>query len=82
MQVKRAVAIDQALGFMQLYPSFSSVSLKRLWVLNDLFVRPSVRRGGVARRLLERARAWAVETGAKGLRTSSSITPCWCELLV
>src|SRR5438876_5496886 len=39
----------EAVGFTQLYPSFSSVSLKQLWILNDLFVRPDVRRGGVGR---------------------------------
>jgi GNAT superfamily N-acetyltransferase len=62
-----------ALGFTQLYPSFSSVSLKRLWVLNDLFVGPKVRRGGVGRRLLDRARQWAVETGAKGLVLATAV---------
>ena len=54
-------------GFVQLFPSFSSVSMKRLWILNDLFVDPDARRGGVARALMERARQFAVETGAKGL---------------
>ena len=72
-----AVADDgpgaEALGFTQLYPSYSSVSLKRLWVLNDLFVGPSVRRGGVGRRLLERAREWAIETEAKGLVLATAV---------
>ena len=63
----------EALGFTQLYPSFSSVSLKRLWVLNDLFVGPNARRGGVGRRLLERARDWAIETGAKGLVLATAL---------
>src|SRR2546430_17445335 len=57
----------EAAGFTQLYPSFSSVSLKPLWILNDLFVRTDGRRGGVGRGLLERARGHAVESGAKGL---------------
>ena len=65
---------DEPAGFTQLYPSFSSVSLKRLWILNDLFVRPDIRRGGVARALLERARVHAVETGAKGLVLSTGVT--------
>lgn len=60
-------------GFAQLYPSFSSVSLKTLWILNDLFVRPDVRRGGVGRALLERARKHAIETGAKGLVLSTGV---------
>lgn len=63
-----------AVGFMQLYPSFSSVSLRRLWILNDLFVHPDGRRGGVGRRLLERAREWAVETQAKGLVLATAVS--------
>ncbi len=57
----------RALGFAQLFPSFSSVSTKRLWILNDLFVAPDGRRHGVARMLMERSRAHAESTGAKGL---------------
>jgi GNAT superfamily N-acetyltransferase len=69
-----AVAEDgEALGFTQLFPSFSSVSVRRLWVLNDLFVRSGGRRGGVGRRLLERAREFAIETGAKGLTLSTAV---------
>jgi GNAT superfamily N-acetyltransferase len=54
-------------GFTQLYPSFSSVSMKRLWILNDLFVAQVARKRGVGEALLERAREFAVETNAKGL---------------
>ena len=64
----------EAVGFTQLYPSFSSVSMRRLWILNDLFVRSAVRRGGVARALLERARQHARETGAKGLTLNTGVT--------
>jgi len=64
----------EAAGFTQLYPSFSSVSLKALWILNDLYVRSDVRRGGVGRALLERARRHALETGAKGLTLSTGVT--------
>ncbi len=55
------------LGFTQLYPSFSSVSLQRLWILSDLFVAPHGRRQGIAAALLERARALAIETDSKEL---------------
>lgn len=68
-----AVEDSGALGFTQLYPSFSSVSLRRLWILNDLFVGADVRRGGVGRRLLDRAREWAIETGAKGLVLATAV---------
>jgi len=56
-----------ALGFTLLYPSFSSLSMKPLWILNDLYVVPEARRRGVARALLEAARRLALETGAAGL---------------
>jgi GNAT superfamily N-acetyltransferase len=65
---------DGAAGFTQLYPSFSSVSLKTLWILNDLFVRSDVRRGGVGRALLERARQHGVDSAAKGLILSTAVT--------
>ena len=68
-----AIADDVTLGFTQLYPSFSSVSVRRLWILNDLFVSPAARRGGVGRRLLERTREWAVETDAKGLTLTTAL---------
>lgn len=36
-------------GFVQLYPSFSSVSMVRSWVLNDLYVKESARKKDLAR---------------------------------
>ena len=69
-----AVVDGAIVGFTQLYPSFSSVSMKRLWVLNDLFVTPDARKSGAGRALLERAERWAAETGAKGLTLSTQIT--------
>lgn len=54
-------------GFAQLYPLFSSVQLKRMWLLNDLFVIESARRTGVARLLLERCKQLAVETDASAI---------------
>ena len=51
-------------GFTQLYPSFSSISLRPVWILYDLFVAPEARRRGVGRALLVHARAFAEGTGA------------------
>lgn len=59
--------LGSPVGFTQLYGSFSSVSLKRLWILNDLFVVPEARRKAVAGALLCRAQRHARDTGAKGL---------------
>lgn len=64
----------RAVGFTQLYPSFSSVSMKRLWILNDLFTHPDWRRAGVGRALLTRAEEFAREDGAKGLALSTAKT--------
>lgn len=61
-----------AVGFVQLYPSFSSVRLRPIWVLNDLFVAESARRQGVARRLLDAARDLARSTGAARLTLSTA----------
>jgi ribosomal protein S18 acetylase RimI-like enzyme len=54
----------EAAGFTQLYPCFSSVSARRLWILNDLFVSESARGRGVARALMAAARNHALQTGA------------------
>ena len=59
--------LNKSLGFVQLYPSFSSVSMQRLWILNDLFVHPDHRNKGVAKALMNQARDMAIQTGAKGL---------------
>jgi ribosomal protein S18 acetylase RimI-like enzyme len=56
-----------AVGFTQLYPSFSSVSARRTWVLNDLYVTSSARGTGVGRSLLERAENFSRAAGAKGI---------------
>jgi len=63
-------------GFVQLYPLFSSTARRprRLWLLNDLYVTPEARQGGVARALMRRARRLAEETGACGLELATART--------
>jgi ribosomal protein S18 acetylase RimI-like enzyme len=55
-------------GFAQLYPIHSSVSLKRVFVLNDLYVAEAGRRRGVATALLQALEAHAWAMGASSLR--------------
>jgi GNAT superfamily N-acetyltransferase len=64
----------RALGFTQLYPSFSSVSMRPTWVLNDLFVAEDARRRGVGGQLLRAARDHAMKTGAARLALSTAVT--------
>ena len=66
----------RAVGFVQLYPLFSSTAARprRLWLLNDLFVAPEARGGGVARALMARARRLAEDTGAAGLELVTAAT--------
>ncbi len=60
-------------GFVQLYPSFSSVSTARIWILNDLYVATFARRSGVARSLLKHTAAWAAKNGAISLALETAI---------
>jgi ribosomal protein S18 acetylase RimI-like enzyme len=59
-------------GFTQLYPAFSSISLKRAWILNDLYVDKEARKQGVGELLLRKAKEFAIETGAKSLSLSTA----------
>src|SRR5436305_1384982 len=54
-------------GFTQLYPSFSSVSLTRLWILNDLFVSPDYRKQDIGMALIKAAAQLGTKTGASGI---------------
>ncbi|MBW8889396.1 MAG: GNAT family N-acetyltransferase [Fibrobacteres bacterium] len=63
----------RAIGFIQLYPSFSSVSMRRLWILNDLYVHPEARRSGTAKALMAAAEGFARADGAKGLALATQI---------
>jgi len=54
-------------GFVQLYPLFSSTRMKRLWLLNDLFVHPDFRGIGISKKLIERAKQLCRDTKACAL---------------
>jgi GNAT superfamily N-acetyltransferase len=71
----------RALGFTQLYPSFSSVSMRPIWILNDLFVAEDARRRGVGAWLLRAARDHARKTGAVRLALSTAVTNTTAQAL-
>jgi len=70
------VAIEHSsiVGFTQLYPSFSSVSMKRIWILNDLFVAEASRKQGVGKLLMLTAENYARETEAVRIVLSTQIS--------
>ena len=53
-----------AVGFAQLYPSYSSTSLSRVFILNDLFVLEAARGQRVASQLLSAVESYAWSFGA------------------
>lgn len=65
---------DEALGFVQLYPCFSSISAKRSWILNDLFVVDSMRGKGIGKALLNEAKLLAQQSGAQGLTLQTHVS--------
>ncbi|MEH6437187.1 GNAT family N-acetyltransferase [Massilia sp. DD77] len=65
---------ESVLGFTQMYPSFSSVSLKRAFVFNDLFVAEAGRRRGVGKALIAASASYAKACGAKLLSLSTAKT--------
>jgi len=71
----------RAIGFTQLYPSFSSISLARIFVLNDLFVHEQARRKGVASALMSAAVQFATALGADRLSLSTAITNAAAQAL-
>jgi GNAT superfamily N-acetyltransferase len=56
-----------SVGFVHLYPVFSSLNLTRQWILSDLYVVPEARKHGVGHALMDRARQFAESTQADGL---------------
>lgn len=57
----------ELVGFVQLYPLFSSTNMQRLWLLNDLFVDENYRGQGVSILLIEKSKTFCKETDAYGL---------------
>lgn len=80
-RVKRAESVifvvlldDKIVGFTQLYPIFSSVGMKRAWLLNDLFVAEDARGSGAADALLAAAQSMGAETDARWMMLQTATT--------
>lgn len=62
-----------AVGFTQLYPSFSSGLVRSILILNDLFVEPEARRRKIGQMLLKAAASYGNQVGAARLTLSTAL---------
>lgn len=62
-----------AIGFAQLYPTFSSILAAPMYLLSDLFVVPATRRRGVGTQLLNAVVDIARATGAVRLELATAV---------
>ncbi|NIG54852.1 N-acetyltransferase [Chitinophaga sp. Cy-1792] len=69
-----AMELDEIVGFVQLYPIFSSVSMKKAWLLNDLFVLEEHRGNGAGSALLDAAQSLAKDTDAAWLMLQTYVS--------
>lgn len=66
--------IDEiAVGFTQIYPMFSSVSMQQLFVLNDLYVDPDHRGQGIGEQLLTAGKQYTTDHNGKSLILETAI---------
>jgi GNAT superfamily N-acetyltransferase len=72
---------DNAIGFAQLYPIFSSISMQRTWLLNDLYIDPFARGKGVASALLNAAKDFGRSTNSKWLMLQTGATNAAAQAL-
>lgn len=63
---------DTALGFAQMYPTFSSISARPIMILNDLYVTEQARHRGIAKALLSAAKEMAQKMQAKRITLATS----------
>jgi ribosomal protein S18 acetylase RimI-like enzyme len=64
---------DNVMGFVNLYPSYSTLALQRLWILNDLGVSRHFRGKGVSKALIKKVQEFAKETQAVRIELKTEI---------
>jgi GNAT superfamily N-acetyltransferase len=69
---------QQPLGFLQLYPSYSTLLLKPIWYFDDVYVVEAYRGEGIAKQLIQKAKSLADSTEVmivkRTLMTNGSMT--------
>ncbi len=66
-------AQQDPMGFVNLYPSYTSVGMAPVYILNDLYVDPKHRKFGVGTFLLKHTEDWAKTQGAIRLHLETGI---------
>ena len=61
---------EEVVGFAQLYPVFSSLTLQRVWLLNDFFIAEEFRGSGVGTQLFAKVKEFTLLTKSKGIELS------------
>ncbi len=69
-----ALIENKAVGFTQLYTSFSSVSMQPIYILNDLYVTAAYRKQGIGVALLNKAKQLCRDNNYKGLSLQTETT--------
>lgn len=64
---------SQARGFVQLYPTFSSTNMQKMYILNDLFVNQNYRKMSVATKLMNGAKTFAIAQQAHSIKLCTAI---------
>lgn len=64
---------QQAVGFTQLYPKYSSVRLSKNWILNDLYVDADYRKQGIGEKLIKTAMDFARTNGSTFVQLETAI---------
>ena len=72
--IEESGQLHRGVGFVQLYPLFSSTLAKPMWLLNDLYVTNGFRGTGVGRGLMDAAREHAESTGACTIELATAHT--------
>ncbi len=70
--IAKDLSSNKVLGFTQLYPVFSSISMQRSLVLNDLFVLDEFRKIGIAELLMKEAKSYGKKINSKGIELSTA----------
>ena len=64
---------DRAVGFTQLFPTFSSIAAKPCWTLADLYVTPKARGISAAKLLMNTAKVFAIDSGAHSIALETAV---------